>query len=409
MTMIFVGDDWAEAHHDIHVMDESGDRLAYRRLPEGLEGIDTFHALIAGYVDDPADVVIGIETDRGLWVQALVAVGYQVYGINPFAVSRYRDRHTVSGAKSDPGDAKVLADLVRTDRHNHRPVAGDSDLVEAVKVLARGHQNLIWIRTRHTNMLRSSLREYYPGALVAFSDLAHPDALAVLERAPTPEQGRSLTRSQIKAALKRGGRQRNLDTRTETIRAALREGQLQASPAVTDAFSVTTTATVGIIGELNTQINRLKTELETHFEQHPDTGIIRSLPGLGVILGARVLGEFGDDPNRYADAKSRRNYAGTSPITRASGTKRVVSARYVKNRRLYDAIDQWAFCAISQSKGCRAFYDERRAKGDLHHQALRVLGNRLVGILHGCLQHRVVYDEDTAWAHRQPAINQKAA
>lgn len=244
---------------------------------------------------------------------------------------------------------------------------------------------------------------------MAFSDLAHPDALAVLERAPTPEQGRSLTRSQIKAALKRGGRQRNLDTRTETIRAALREGQLQASPAVTDAFSATTTATVGIIGELNTQINRLKTELETHFEQHPDTGIIRSLPGLGVILGARVLGEFGDDPNRYADAKSRRNYAGTSPITRASGTKRVVSARYVKNRRLYDAIDQWAFCAISQSKGCRAFYDERRAKGDLHHQALRVLGNRLVGILHGCLQHRVVYDEDTAWAHRQPAINQKAA
>ena len=407
--MIFVGDDWAEAHHDVHVMNEAGDRLAYQRLPEGLGGIGGFHDLVAGYIDDPSDVVIGIETDRGLWVQALVAAGYQVYAINPFAVSRYRDRHTVSGAKSDPGDAKVLADLVRTDRHNHRPVAGDSDLVEAVKVLARGHQNLIWIRNRHTNMLRSTLREYYPGALEAFSDLAHPDALAVLERAPTPAQGRSLTRSQITAALKRGGRQRNLDTRTEVIRTALREGQLQAPEAVVGAFAATTAASVGIIGELNAQIDRLKTELETHFEQHPDTDIIRSQPGLGVVLGARVLGEFGDDPNRYADAKSSRNYAGTSPITRASGTKRVVLARYVRNRRLYDAIDQWAFCAISRSKGARVFYDERRAKGDLHHQALRVLGNRLVGILHGCLQHGAVYDEDTAWAHRQPTLTTKAA
>ncbi len=300
-------------------------------------------------------------------------------------------------------------DLVRTDRSNHRPVAGDSDLAEAIKVLARGHQNLIWIRNRHTNMLRSTLREYYPAALEAFNDLAHPDALAVLERAPTPAKGRSLTRSQIKAALKRGGRQRNIDARAETIRTALRKGQLQASQAVAGAFGATTKATIGIIGELNHQINELKTELETHFEQHPDTGIIRSQPGLGVILGARVLGEFGDDPNRYADTKSRRNYAGTSPITRASGTKRVVLARYVRNRRLYDAIDQWAFCAITQSKGCRAFYDERRAKGDLHHQALRILGNRLVGILHGCLHHGVIYNEETAWAHRQPATKQKAA
>ena len=258
-------------------------------------------------------------------------------------------------------------------------------------------------------MLRSALREYYPAALEAFNDLAHPDALVVLGRAPTPVQGRSLTRSQIKAALKRGGRQRNLDTRTETIRAALRTGQLQAPPTVTEAFAATTKAAVGIIAELNAAIDRLKTGLETHFEQHPDTDIIRSLPGLGVVLGARVLGEFGDDPNRYADAKSRRNYAGTSPITRASGTKRVVLARYVKNRRLYDAIDQWAFCAITQSQGCRTFYDERRAKGDLRHQALRVLGNRLVGILHGCLQHGTIYNEDTAWAHRQPAVTTKAA
>jgi transposase len=110
-------------------------------------------------------VVIGIQIDRGLWVQALIATGYQVYAVNPLAVARYRCRHHVSGAKSDPGDAKLLADLVRTDRHNHRPIASDSAQAEAIKVSARGHQNLIWARTRHTNALRSALREYYPGAL----------------------------------------------------------------------------------------------------------------------------------------------------------------------------------------------------------------------------------------------------
>ncbi len=158
-----------------------------------------------------------------------------------------------------------------------------------------------------------------------------------------------------------------------------------------------------VIAELNDQIVELETALAAHFETHPDADIYRSLPGLGVVLGARVLGEFGDDPNRYTTAKSRKNYAGTSPLTVASGKKRAVLARHVRNRRLYDAIDQWAFCAITNSPGARTFYDAHRAAGDTHHQALRALGNRLVGILHGCLRHRTHYDENKAWAHRATA------
>jgi transposase len=348
-------------------------------------------------------VVIGIETDRGLWVEALAAAGYEVFAVNPLAVARYRDRHQVSGAKSDAADAKLLADLVRTDRHNHRPMAGDTPDVEAIKVLARAHQNLIWARTRHTNGLRSALREYYPGALAAFEDLADRDTLAILGRAPTPADAKRLSLSKIRSALKAAGRQRNLDTRAEQIQETLRTEQLAAPAAVTAAFGASTRATVGIIAELNHQIGELETELATHFETHPDADIYRSLPGLGVILGARVLGEFGDDPNRYTDAKCRKNYAGTSPLTVASGKKHAVLARHVRNRRLYDAIDQWAFCALQSSPGARTFYNQRRTAGDLHHQALRVLGNRLVGILHGCLHHHSTYDEHTAWAHRQPA------
>jgi transposase len=399
--MIFVGDDWSEDHHDVCLMDQAGKRLASRRLPEGLTGIRQLHELIAEHAEEPDQVVIGIETDRGLWAGALAAAGYQVFAVNPLAAARYRDRHHVSGGKSDASDAKLLADLVRTDRHNHRPIAGDSLDAEAIKVLARAHQSLIWARTRHTNGLRSALREYYPAALLAFEDLAHGDALGVLGRAPTPEQGAHLDLPAIQSALKRGGRKRNIAARARDIRAALRSEQLAAPAPVAAAFGATTRAAVGIIAELNRQIAELETSLAEHFETHPDADIYRSLPGLGVVLGARVLGEFGDDPNRYTDAKSRRNYAGTSPLTVASGKKRAVLARHVRNRRLYDAIDQWALGAINNSPGARAFYDQHRAAGDLHHQALRALGNRLVGILHGCLRHRTLYSEHTAWAHRQ--------
>jgi len=401
--MLFVGDDWAEDHHDVYLINDTGDRLAARRLPEGLAGIARLHELIAEHAEDPAQVVVGIETDRGLWVDALTAAGYQVFAVNPLAAARYRDRHHVSGAKSDASDAKLLADLVRTDRHNHRPIAADTSAVEAVKVLARAHQSLIWARTRHTHALRSALREYYPAALEAFDDLADRDALAILGRAPTPADAGRLSLAKIRSALKAAGRQRNLDTRALQIQGMLRTEQLAAPAAITAAFGATTRATVGIIAELNHQISELEAELATHFEAHPDADIYRSLPGLGVILGARVLGEFGDDPNRYTTAKSRKNYAGTSPLTIASGKKHAVLARHIRNRRLYDAIDQWAFCALTNSAGARTFYDQHRAAGDLHHQALRALGNRLVGILHGCLRHHTDYDEHKAWAHRQPA------
>jgi transposase len=192
--MLFLGIDWGERHHDLCLLDQDGNLVAARRIADGLAGVSELHALVATHVEDPGQVAVGIETDRGLLVGSLLAVGYQVYAVNPHAVSRYRGRHGTSRAKSDRGDAKVLADLVRIDRHNHRPVAGDSPLAEAVKVLARAHQSLIWARQRHVNALRSALREFYPGALAALgAQLGEPEALAVLELAPTPEQGRRLT------------------------------------------------------------------------------------------------------------------------------------------------------------------------------------------------------------------------
>lgn len=400
MGRVFVGHDWAEAHHDVFVQDADGKRLGSRRLAEGVAGVGGFHELVADHVDDPGDVLVASETDRGLFISALVAAGYEVIAVNPIATSRYRERLSTSGAKSDAGDARVLSDVARLDGHNHRRVAGDSDLAEAVKVLARAHQNLIWNRQRHTNQIRSTLREFYPAALEAFDDLASGDALAMLAIAPTPAEGRRLSRSKIAAALRRGGRQRRIEERAVEIQQALRSEQLQAPAIVADAMGATVGALVAVTSEVVTQISRLESQLADRFEQHPDAKIIHSLPGLGMVLGARALGEFGDDPNRFTNAKSRKNYAATSPITRASGTYQVVLARYARNRRLADVCYLWAFASLSASPGARAFYDQRRARGDTHNRALRALANRLVGILHGCLKHQTLYDEHTAWAHR---------
>jgi transposase len=402
--MRFLGIDWGEHHHDLCLLDQDGRLLAAGRITDGLAGAGELHALVAAHAQDPGQVAVGIETDRGLLVGALLAAGYQVYAVNPQVVSHYRNRHGSSRAKSDRGDAKVLADLVRNDRHNHRPVAGDSPLAESVKVLARAHQNLIWSRQRHVNALRSALRDFYPGALSALgTQLAEPEALAVLTLAPTPEQGRQLTRAAVRRALVGAGRRRNLQARVVAVHAALTAPQLAAPAPVEAAYREVVVALVAMLRCLNEQVTALEQQLAARFAAHPDAAILRSQPGLGVVLGARVLGEFGDAPHRYATAKGRKAFAGTAPVTRSSGLRTVVVARAACNQRLVDACYLWAFAALTASPGARRCYDAHRARGATHHQALRALGNRLVGILHGCLAHRVAYQEQLAWPAAEPA------
>jgi transposase len=200
--------------------------------------------------------------------------------------------------------------------------------------------------------------------------------------------------------LRRAGRQRKIDVRATVIVAALGSAQLSLSEALAAACGASVRSLVAVLTTMAEQVAVLEAEVNRCFGQHPDAEIITSQPGLGAVLGARVLAEFGDAKDRFADAKARRNYAGTSPITKASGTRRVVLARFARNRRLADALHQQAFAAITASSGARAYYDQHRAHGATHHQALRALSNRLVGILDGCLRHRTHYDETIAWTHR---------
>jgi transposase len=253
-----------------------------------------------------AEVAIGIETDRGPWVAALIAAGYTVFAINPLQVARYRQRHSVSGAKSDAADAHTLAERVRTDSHQLRPVAADSAAAGAVTVVTRAHKTLIWERTRATQRLRHALREYFPAALQAFEDLDAPDALELLAKAPEPASAARLTITQISAALTRA-RRRNVAEKAARIQAVLRAEHLGHPEVLTQAYAATTHAAVAVLRTLDEQVTVLRGQVDAHFGRHPDAEIIVSQPGLGPILGARVLAEFGDDPDRYTDARARRN------------------------------------------------------------------------------------------------------
>ncbi len=351
---------------------------------------------------EESPIPVAIETSRGLLVAALRASGRSVYPINPMAVARYRERHSVSRKKSDHLDAMTLANILRTDAHMHRPLPADTELARAIAVLARAHQDATWRRTRASNELRSLLREYHPGFLGAFAggsatNLATADARAVLAITPTPAAAAKLTKARIVAALRRGGRQRAITPLAERLHHDLRRPQLRQDPLVEQAMGA---QALRLLATLNTEcasVDHLGDAVAGAFAQHRDYAIITSFTGLGDCTGARVLAEIGDDRNRFADARSLKAYAGSAPVTRASGRSLSVTHRRVKNNRLAAAGFVWAFVAATHSPGASTLYYHRRELGDRHAAALRNVFNRFIGCLFHCLQTGQTYNEAIAF------------
>jgi transposase len=411
---VFCGIDWAEDHHDIALVDKDGGLLARRRISDDAAGLAQLLELLAEHGDSAEDPIpVAIETPRGLLTACLRATGRPVYPINPLSVARYRDRHSVAGRKSDHGDAYVLANVLRTDRALHRPLPADTELAQAIAVLARAQQDAVWDRTTAHNKLRSHLREYYPGFLAAYADayrgILRPDARVILAAAPTPADAARLTLAQLRSLLKKAGRSRGIDAEATRLRAAFRQPQMRQLPLVEQAMGRQALALLGQLDAACHSADDLAQAAIESFNQHPDAGIITSFPGLGALTGARVLGEIGDDRSRFADAKGLKAYSGGAPVTKASGKTRAVIHRRVKNQRLASAGYNWAFSAISASPGARAHYDRRRAVGDRHAAAERNLFNRFLGCLHYCLATGQHYDEATAFPPPAQPQNAKAA
>ena len=393
---ISCGIDWAEAHHDVALVDHDGKVVARERVDTGVAGFAAVLELIAEHGGSPQTTPVAIETDKNLLVVALAGAGFTVYAINPRAVARYRERHSQAGSKSDPGDAAVLAHILRTDQHMHRPLPVISEHALAVKALARQHQEAIWAMNQTISRLRSVLLEFYPQAVKAFPHLKHHAATTVLAAAPSPAAGRKLTRRRVEALLHRCGR-RNDARLVDQILADLKTPALRQPDRVEAALAVTVEGLVGIITAMRTSVEQLETELGREFETHPLASVLRSAPGLGPVLAARVLAEVGDDPDRFTTANGLRAFAGTAPVTRASGRSHYVKARKVRNKRLGDACHWWAFAAITWSPGARAHYDRRRAAGEHHNAALRNLANKLIARMWWCLANDKPWDEHAAW------------
>ena len=390
------GIDWAERHHDVALVDDSGRTVAKQRIDTGLTGFTELLALIAEHGGTPEAVPVALETDKNLIVVALMAAGFIVYPINPRAVARYRERHGQAGGKSDPGDAIVLAHILRTDRRQHRPMPVSSETALAVKALARQHQEAIWARQHTVNRLRSVLLEYYPNALDAFPNLTHRAALTILAAVPSPARAAKLTIKKTVTLLRRCGRGDRPGLAEQIVR-DLTAAPLRQPLAVEEALATATVGLVSVITAMETVIAELEVAMTTEFDRHRHSELLRSVPGLGPVLAARVLAEIGDDPNRFATAGGLCAFAGTAPITRASGRTKTVNARRIRNRRLGDACHWWAFAALTKSPGARAHYDRRRAAGDGHNTALRNLANKLLSRVWWCLVNNQTWDETAAW------------
>lgn len=410
----FCGIDWAENHHDIAVIDEAGTLLAKRRISDDLEGLNVLLTLLAEHGDSATEQIpVSIETGRGLLVACLVATGRDVFVINPMAAARYRERTSVTRTKSDAADALMLANVLRNDRHAHRPLPKDSDLVRAVAVLARAGQDAVWQRQQAGNQLRSLLREYFPAALTAFQvkhvGLASPEARTVLAAAPTPTTAARLTKTRIRALLIKAGRRRNLDVWVDRLHGIFRADMMRHPVQVENAFGTAALALLKRLDAATVAAQDLQAATEVVFTTHPAAAVITSFPGLGSLTGARVLAELGDDPDRFEDARALKAYAGAAPVTRASGKSHLVLHRRVKNHRLASAGYNWAFASLTNSAGARQHYDRRRTRGDGHAAALRNLYNRFLGQLYYCLASGQHYDETHAFGSRCEATQTHVA
>ncbi|PBA23528.1 IS110 family transposase [Mycobacterium avium] len=405
---VFCGVDWAEGHHDIAIVNDSGELISKKRITDDPAGFADLLDLLAAAGDTAeCPIPIAIETPQGLLVASLRATGRPVYAINPLAVARYRDRHSVARAKSDHADAMALANILRVDAHVHRPLPADTELAQAIAVLARAHQDAIWRRTKAHNELRSVMRDSFPTFLATFTSrfalgIASPEARAILAIAPTPTQAAKLPATRIAAALRRAGRARSIDRLSSEIREQLRAPQLHYLPQVETAIGKHTLALLAVLNTACEGVDELGQASAELFQSHPDYAIITSFPGLADSTGARVLAEIGDDRARFTDARALKAYAGSAPVTRASGKTISITYRRIKNDRLAAAGWVWAFAAAAHHQPAQQHYRRRREHGDRHSAATRHLFNKLIGQLYHCLQTGQPYDELKAW---NPSLN----
>jgi len=390
--MLLVGIDWADVEHVYCLMDESGTTLATGTIDHTAEGLERFMAFLRARVQTSQDVLVALETSQGPLVGALLDQQFTVYAINPKAVDRHRERFRVAGAKSDLRDAWVLATLLRTDRALYRPLLPDSELAQELRALTRDRAELVRTRTMFSNQLTACLKAYFPEFLTLFSDPDRPVAMALLQTFPTREALQAVPPEQLEVFLRRHHCPHSRE-RAKEIHVRMQARSFHIALPIVRAKARLGGTLVSQLQTLTEHLDAYDREIQRVLKLHPDGELYHSLPGAGDFLAARMVGELGDNRDRYRDASTAQCEAGTAPVTRTSGTVRTVHVRRACVHPLRDTMWQFAFASTRWCEWAEAYYWRARKRGKKHAEAVRMLGNVWLRIIIAMRRDRRLYDE----------------
>jgi transposase len=398
----YVGIDWASESHQVCVLDGAGTRAgerAFEHSGPGLAALADWLLEVTGA--GPAHLAVAIEVPRGAVVETLVERGFAVFALNPKQLDRFRDRHTVAGAKDDRRDARVLADSLRTDQPAFRPVRPDDPHIVELRELSRLADELQEETRRLANRLRDQLLRFYPQLLPLCPAADEPWLWTLLSQAPTPEQGQRLSARAV-ARLLQAHRIRRLTP--EAVRAALQIPPLRVQPGTVAAAATVIAFLLPRLRLVHEQHGRIEQHIEALLAvvsreegaegprpEHRDVEILRSLPGIGRLVAATLLGEAAQ-PLAARDYDTVRALAGAAPVTRKSGKRRVVSMRYACHQRLRQAVYHWARVSVQRDERSQWHYRALRARGHNHARALRGVADRLLDVLIAMLKTGTLYD-----------------
>jgi transposase len=387
---VYVGIDWADDHHDVHITNDSAETLDNFRIQHSHEGMEKLKNHLVKFTSDPSSVLVAIESHRGLLIYALLEVGYAVYPINPKAMDRYRDRYRMSSSKSDPQDAMVLANILRTDLHLYKPLPKEMVADARLRELTRAHKSLGQQKVKLTNQLTTQLKAYYPVALHLFSKLDQEITLAFLEHYPTPGKAAAASLEELQKFFRK--QKYSCPNKVPFIHQCLKQPALRAPSDMDDIHQTIVLSIIPILRSLVIETEKLANEVIKEFKQNPGCEIFSSLP-TGDITAARLNGELGSDGARYPTREYLQTAAGTSPVTRRSGKTLLVFFRWQCNKHLRNAFQNLTRESVIKCQWAREYFIMQIGLGHKPSRAYRALANRWAAIVWKMLQESQRFDQ----------------
>jgi len=390
LPAVYVGLDWAAEIHAVCVLDHAGRRLASFTIEHSRDGIASLIARLAKH-GDPADVQIGIERPNGRLVDLLLEAGHPVVPVSPNAIKTWREGEVVSGAKSDAGDAAVIAEYLRLRQHRLRPVVPYSSQTKALRTVVRSRDDLVGMRVAATNQLDALLDAHWPGGKAIFADTESEISLAFLRRYPTAAAAAHLGEQRLAGFLIK---QRYSGRRPAAhLLARLRNAPAGTTdPVLTVAVADAVVAMVEVVEALNRAIKQLGRSVTARLGEHPDGEIFTSLPRSGQINAAQMLAEWGDVRAAYDSPDAVAALAGATPVTKASGKQHAVHFRWACNKRFRVAITTFADNSRHSSPWAADIYARARARNHDHPHAVRILARAWIRVIYRCWTEGTPYD-----------------